>query len=132
MEKLEFEVVDYYVDIYEHSYEEGELDKLADYNGNDIKTIGLKANTLSELVDLIQEEDFTFNNAYVGFVPDVYIYMQNTVNKELQPVLDSEIEEWKKGNIKLYSAEATIKIDKISQRNPITEEDAKEAGIDTV
>ena len=114
-----------FVDVYEDSYEEGELDWEKNYYININGTY-----TLDELMKKLSDYGFSSNpkdylwwneNKFSELMTDALLCEDDTEPSK------KELEEWQNGELKLYAHRLSMDIQLIDVRD-LTDEDAKEFG----
>ena len=115
------------VDIHIDDYEKGELDYIQTF---DLGINGVYS-TMEDVLTAIK-------NTYMGFTdePRNYCYIDGRIDTDgLVDVnnceaSESEIEEWKKGELTLYNAHLFCYIDVISDEHELTEREAEALGFE--
>jgi len=100
------------VSVYKDSYEEGETENVNNYNLNYID-----GNLVSpkELVNFLSKEIYTSEDSSDYVILDNNIHTSQLQDADGSKASKSEIEEWKKGNLELYSANFVISVSIISE-----------------
>ena len=100
------------VSVYKDSYEEGETENVNNYNLNYID-----GNLVSpkELVNFLSKNIYTSEDSSDYVILDNNIHTSQLQDADGSEASKSEIEEWKKGNLELYSANFVISVSIISE-----------------
>ena len=115
-----FIIIAAWVTTTEDNFEQGEIGVGNEYDRNDL--VGTQFSTIDELIKEVNLHRATKEN-FIAF-DDRIIYNQLEDNEGCMP-FESEIESWKKGETKLYSANYNFKIVEIKETQPTQDEIAK-------
>lgn len=124
-----FIVTSAYLTASEDSYENGELDSIYEYSVKELKGTYSSFAALKEAISKITE--FSAGQHAIGFFEDGRIDVQSgLLDFDGVPASQREIKDWKNGNARLATAYMTMHVDVVSNKHPITEEEAEELGIE--
>lgn len=107
-----------YVDVYEDSYEEGELDYA---NGWDFDIRG-SYDSLQDIINAVYKETYIFSKdlKYWEYDEDLGLYTDATVNVENGEPSSSEMKAFKNGEINLYNAHVQFRVEIVSEPHIMT------------
>ena len=108
--KIRINYVD--VSVYKDSYEEGETDNVNNYDMNHIK--GSIVNP-KELVSFLAKNIYTSKDTSYYSIFDKNIHTSQLQDADGNEASESEIKQWKKGDLELYSANFVISVSIISE-----------------
>jgi len=103
-------IKNYYVEVYEDSYEEGEGDHVNSWDGKVGKEFKTKAEMLKYINDNIIYTDYTVDDFEYDEEMGGGLQTTVTVDEDNSPASESEIKKWQAGQMKLYSAHYSIDI----------------------
>lgn len=112
--KTYYEITDYNVYISEEKLRredlrKGDCGKIIDsYDGKDLGVVGLKADTLNDLTELIWEVDDIVKYSHSIYMDGLRFDMFNLVNSNYNPVISEDVLEWSRGKAKLYNTHAIV------------------------
>lgn len=116
------------VEVYEDSYEHGE--------GEYIQTIDLyhlegTYDTMEEVLEAITNTGFGFSSRPFDYIYiDGRIDTDSTVDVYNNEATEGELEEWKRGELKLYNAHLMCAISVVSDEHELTENEADTLGFE--
>ena len=100
------------ISVYKDSYEEGELENVNNY---DLKNINGNLVSPKELVNFLSKNIYTSEDSSHYVIIDNNIHTSQLQDADGSEASKSELEEWKKGKIELYSANFVISVSIISE-----------------
>lgn len=107
-----------YVDVFEDSYEEGELGYV---NGWDFDIRG-SYDSLQDIINAVYKETYIFSKdlKYWGYGEELGLYTDATVNVENEEPSSSEMKSFKNGEINLYNAHVQFEVEIVSEPHIMT------------
>jgi len=114
------------IDVYEDSYEEGEGKNVNSYSRNELEGKILNPN---QLVKFLHDELYTSDEPTNYSILDNAIFTSQLVDEDGSKASESEIDQWKKGNLNLYSENIRIGVSIIFPTETTDEELSKLTGI---
>lgn len=116
-------------EVYEDSYEEGELDYVNTWNMKEY--VDKTYDSIEDLIDALSSWGFSDEVKDYGFFDGNggEIVSDLLTNEDGYEADKHEIEEWKNGEIKLYNARLSCGVELVETR-PMTDRDAKEFGLE--
>lgn len=119
---------------HEYDYENGELDYVNGWDEN----CACSADTLPELIKKVQDKLYMTGKDFYWMI-DIEgssLRVNYLANKEGDLASKSEIEDWKNGDIKLYSVDGFIQIKKVMDESDVPEDEledvARKMGIEVM